>query len=406
MSDGDGPGPVLRTAWQLAQDYLDGLPERHVGARADSLSITERLDPVLHDEGVAPDLVVRELAEAVGPGLVASSGPRYFGFVMGGALPASIGADWLAAAWDQNAVLHATSPAAAAVERVAGAWILDLLGLPREASFGLPGGAGLANAVALAAARHRVLERVGWDVEGRGLFGAPEIDVIIGDEAHATLESALQYLGLGRERVVRVATDGQGAMRADAFAASAAHRTRPTIVCAQAGNVNTGACDPLGPIGEVTRSLPNAWLHVDGAFGLWAAASPRSRHLVAGAERADSWATDAHKWLNVGYDCGFVATRDPDAHRAAMATTAAYLVHDSSRRDGWDWVLDSSRRARGFALYAALRSLGRDGVRDLVERCCALARRMAARLSAEPGVRDPERGRAQPGARALQPTRV
>jgi glutamate/tyrosine decarboxylase-like PLP-dependent enzyme len=386
MSDREMAGPLLREAWRLAQDYLGGLAGRHVGSRADSTSIMERLATDLPATGVPADAVIRELAEAVEPGLVAASGPRYFGFVIGGALPASIGADWLAAAWDQNAVLHSTSPAAAAVEQVAGEWLLDLLGLPPGASFGLPGGAGLANAVALAAARHRVLERVGWDVEARGLFGAPEISVIIGEEAHATLVTALGYLGLGRERVVRVQADEQGRMRADAFSDAIRPIEGPTIVCAQVGNVNTGACDPVEPIADLMAGLPNAWLHVDGAFGLWAAASPRFAHLVVGVKRADSWATDAHKWLNVGYDCGFVATRDSDAHRAAMSTTASYLVQDPTRRDGWDWVLDSSRRSRGFALYATIRSLGREGIEALVERCCDLARRMAERLAGHPGV--------------------
>jgi glutamate/tyrosine decarboxylase-like PLP-dependent enzyme len=386
MKDREETGAVLREAWRLAQDYIDGLAARHVGARADAPAIMKRLQTALPLEGMSPDLVIRELADAVEPGLVAASGPRYFGFVIGGAMPASIGADWLAAAWDQNAVLHVASPAAAAVEQVAGEWLLDLLGLPLDASFGLTGGAGLANAVALAAARHRVLERVGWDVEARGLFGAPEISVFIGEEAHATLETALQYLGLGRERVIRVPTDRQGRMRADALRDAIHPVGSPIIVCAQVGNVNTGACDPLEPIADAMLSLPNAWLHVDGAFGLWAAASRRYRHLVAAVARADSWATDAHKWLNVGYDCGFVATRDHAAHRAAMTTTAAYLVQDPARRDGWDWVLDSSRRARGFALYATLRSFGRDGVEALVERCCDLALRMADSLSQHPGV--------------------
>jgi glutamate/tyrosine decarboxylase-like PLP-dependent enzyme len=326
------------------------------------------------------------MARAVEPGLVASAGPRYFGFVFGGALPASVGADWLAAAWDQNAVLHAASPAASAVEQVAGEWILDMLGLPADAGFGLPGGAGLANTVALAAARHALLAREGWDVEARGLYGAPEITVFVGEEAHATLETALQYLGLGRERVERVPADGQGRMRADALVEAIGRVTGPTIVASQAGNVNTGACDPFGSIADALEGHRNAWHHIDGAFGLWAAVSPRHRHLTEGIERADSWATDAHKWLNVGYDCGFVACRDREAQRSAMTTRAAYLVHDEDRRDGWDWVLDSSRRARGFALYAALRSLGREGVRDLVERCCALAQRMAGRLTEAPGV--------------------
>ena len=386
MTDPSEQGRTLGVAHELASQYLRGLPDRHVGPHTDSVAIIEALGRTLADDGLPPDVVIRQMAEAVEPGLVASSGPRYFGFVFGGALPASIGADWLAAAWDQNAVLHAASPAAAAVEQVAGEWLLELLGLPPDSGFGLPGGAGLANVVALAAARHAVLARVGWDVEARGLYGAPEITLLIGAQAHATLESALQYLGLGRDRVVRVPTDEQGRMRADAFDGLVAGLQGPTIVCTQAGNVNTGSCDPIAHVADRLEGVPNAWHHVDGAFGLWAAASPRYRHLVDGVERADSWATDAHKWLNVGYDCGFVACRHPEAQRAAMSTRAAYLIHDPSQRDGWDWVLDSSRRARGFALYATLRSLGRKGVRDLVERCCTIAQGMAGRLADVPGV--------------------
>jgi glutamate/tyrosine decarboxylase-like PLP-dependent enzyme len=386
MSDPSEETRTLEVALEIASEYLRGLSGRHVGPRADSVEIMAALGGELADEGIAPDTVIRRMAEAVEPGLVASSGPRYFGFVFGGALPASIGADWLAAAWDQNAVLHAASPAAAALEQVAGEWLLDLLGLPLDSGFGLPGGAGLANVVALAAARHAVLAREGWDVEARGLYEAPEITLLIGAEAHATLESALQYLGLGRDRVVRVPTDEQGRMRADAFSSLIASVEGPLIVCSQAGNVNSGAFDPIAQIADHLEGKPNTWHHVDGAFGLWAAASPRYRHLVDGVERADSWATDAHKWLNVGYDCGFVACRDPEAQRAAMSTRAAYLIHDPSQRDGWEWVLDSSRRARGFALYATLRSLGRNGVRDLVERCCAIAHGMADRLAEAPGV--------------------
>jgi glutamate/tyrosine decarboxylase-like PLP-dependent enzyme len=386
MTSGSEHERALGAAFELAIAYIDALPDRHVGPRADAEAIMAALGRTLPREGLSADVVIRQMAEAIEPGLVASSGPRYFGFVVGGALPASMAADWLAAAWDQNAVLHAASPAAAAAEQVAGEWIVDLLGLPAGVGFGLPGGAGLANVVALATARHAVLAREGWDVEAHGLYGAPEISVLIGDESHATLESALQYLGLGRERVVRVPTDEQGRMSAEAFDALIARVSGPTIVCTQAGNVNSGAFDPIAHVADRLESEPNAWHHVDGAFGLWAAASPRLRHLVEGTERADSWATDAHKWLNVGYDCGFVACREPEAQRAAMSTQAAYLIHDASRRDGWEWVLDSSRRARGFALYATLRSLGRNGVRDLVERCCAIAERMASRLAEAPGV--------------------
>lgn len=380
--------PLLERTAALAGEYLAGLPERHVGAREDAAAVAERLRVPLSDAGEDPLRVVERLARDVDPGLVASAGPRYFGFVIGGAVPASVAADWLTAAWDQNTATHIMSPAAAAAEQVAGEWMKELLGIPAEASHGLPTGAGLGNTVGMAAARHALLGRLGWDVEARGLYDAPRIEVLIGAEAHATILTGLQYLGLGRDRVTRVAVDEQGRMRADALAdALAGAAGRPALVCAQAGNVNTGAFDPLGPIASAVRGHSNAWLHIDGAFGLWAAVVPRLRHLVAGSERADSWATDAHKWLNVGYDCGFVAVRDPDAHRVAMATSAAYLLASGTNREGWEYVLDSSRRARGFALYATLRSLGRDGVRDLVERCCALASRMADTLASVPDVR-------------------
>ena len=369
---------ALRRAAEIGFDYLSKLPERAVGARADAATIASRLGD-LADEGMDPTRVVEELATAVDPGLVGSLGPRYFGFVIGGQLPASAAADWLTAAWGQNAALHASSPAGAAVEQVAGRWMLDLLGLPADASFGLPTGAGLGNTVGLAAARHAVLARHGWDVEARGLYNAPEITVVVGEEAHATLSTALQYLGLGRERVVRVPVDDQGAVLADAARDAIVAVDGPLIVAIQAGNVNSGAFDPAATVADAVASHPNAWVHVDGAFGLWAAVSPSLRHLVEGVDRADSWSTDAHKWLNVGYDCGFVAVREADAHRAAMATSASYLMR-SEQRENWEWVLDSSRRARGFILYAALRSLGRSGVRALVERCCALARRMADQL--------------------------
>ena len=376
---------ALRRAAELGLDFVDGLPERHVGSRTDAATLVSRLGGPLPEDGTDPVAVVEALAEAVDPGLVASAGPRYFGFVVGGALPASAAADWLTTAWGQNAVVHALSPAAAAAEQVAGQWMLELLDLPRDASFGLPTGAGLGNAVGLAAGRHAVLARAGWDVEARGLYGAPEITVITGEEAHATLLTALQYLGLGRDRVVRIPTDEQGRMSAPEAAAAVLRTDGPLIVAAQAGNVNTGAFDPIGQIADALASRPNAWLHVDGAFGLWAAVSPRLRHLVEGVDRADSWSTDAHKWLNVGYDCGFVAVREPEAHRAAMATSASYLMRGEDR-ENWEWVLDSSRRARGFPLYAAIRSLGRSGVQALVERCCDLAAMLADRLRGGDGV--------------------
>jgi glutamate/tyrosine decarboxylase-like PLP-dependent enzyme len=376
---------ALRRAAEIGIDYLASLSDRHVGPRADAATIGERLPAELPEGPTDPIAVIEELASAADPGVVASVGPRYFGFVVGGQLPAAAAADWLTTAWGQNAVVHALSPAAAAAEETAGAWMLELLGLPSDASVGLPTGAGLGNAIGLAAARHAVLAREGWDVEAGGLYGAPEITVIIGEEAHATLLTALQYLGLGRDRVVRVPTDDQGQMVADAARAAIDAVDGPVIVAAQAGNVNTGGFDPVGEIASALEGHPNAWLHVDGAFGLWAAVSPRLRHLVDGVERADSWSTDAHKWLNVGYDCGFVAVRDPSAHRAAMSMTASYLMR-SEQRENWEWVLDSSRRARGFVLYAAIRSLGREGIEALVERCCALAARMADRLREVDGI--------------------
>jgi glutamate/tyrosine decarboxylase-like PLP-dependent enzyme len=330
--------------------------------------------------------VVRDLVAAATPGLVATGSGRFFGFVIGGATPAALAADWLATAWDQNAGLHATSPAAATVEEVAGRWLVDLLGLPPHASFGFVTGAQLANLTALAAARHEVLRRVGWDVETHGLVGAPPIRVFAGAGRHDTIDRALRFLGLGTGSIVAVEADGQGRMRVDALRTALATHSGPAIVCAQAGNVNSGSVDPLGPIVDLAHAA-GAWVHVDGAFGLWGMASPATRPLLAGVERADSWATDAHKWLNVPYDSGLVFCAHPAAHRAAMSVRAAYLIHSASGdRDPLDHNPEFSRRARGFAVYAALRALGRSGVADLVDRCCALARRFADRLSAADGV--------------------
>lgn len=376
---------ALRTATRLGLAFRDSLSERHVGARLSASELIARLPSSLPERGMDPAAVIEELAAAVEPGLVASLGPRYFGFVTGGQLPAATGADLLTTAWGQNAVVHGSSPAAAAVETVVGSWLLDALGLPADASVGLPTGAGLGNVVGLAAGRHALLERAGWDVESRGLYGAPEITVVVGAEAHVTLLTALQYLGLGRDRVIRVPTDSQGRMLAEDARAAIESVAGPLLVAIQAGNVNSGAFDPAGHIADATAGHPNAWMHVDGAFGLWAVASPRLRHLAAGVERADSWSTDAHKWLNSGYDCGIVVVRDPRAHRLAMSAHAPYLM-PGAERDNWEYVLDSSRRGRGFILYAALRTLGREGIGALVEHCCALASQMATRLRTVEGV--------------------
>ena len=376
---------LLRHTADLAIEFLDGLPERRVGPTASIEELRTALGGPLPERGEEPREVVERLARSADSGLVGMAGPRYFGFVIGGHVPAALAADWLTSTWDQNATLYVTSPANSVAEEVAAAWLLEVLDLPRTASVGFTTGCAMASFTALAAARHTVLQRAGWDVEARGLFGAPEIDVVVGEEVHVTILAALQYLGLGRERVEKVATDAQGRMDAASLHRVLAGCRGPLIVCAQAGNVNTGAFDPLAEIGAAVRER-GGWLHVDGAFGLWAAASPSLAHLVRGAAGADSWATDGHKWLNVPYDSGIVIVNDAESHRAAMTIAAAYLVQTEGReRDPFDYVPEFSRRARGFTVWAALRSLGRQGIAELVERCCALARRFAERLG-QPGI--------------------
>jgi len=381
---------VRRTA-DLAAAYLTGVDERPVAPPVDPEELWARLGGPLPEHGSAPEAVVEWLADAVDPGLVASAGPRYFGFVMGGSQPAALAADWLTSTWDQNAGLFVRSPAAAVAEEIAGAWLLDLFGLPRDAGVGFTSGGTMANFTALAAARHAVLRDAGWDVEERGLGGAPEVHVLASDESHVTAYGSLQMLGLGRGRALRIPTDDQGRMRADALATALARLTGPTIVSAQAGNVNTGSFDPLPEIGAAVQAHRDrgnpTWFHVDGAIGLWAAACPALRHLTAGLELADSWTTDAHKWLNVPYDSGLVFVRDVAAHRAAMSFGGHSLVeHVEGGRDPYDFVPESSRRARGFVVLASLKALGRDGLIDLIERCCALARRFADRLAADPDI--------------------
>ncbi|HWK29422.1 MAG TPA: pyridoxal-dependent decarboxylase [Solirubrobacter sp.] len=357
-----------------AEAFLSSLPERRVGHRA----APDALRVELTDDGVDPAQVLDELVAAADPGIVATAGPRYFGFVTGGVLPAALAADWMTSVWDQNAHLWIGSPAASVVEEVVEGWVLSLLGLPATASVGIVTGAQMANVTCLAAARDTVLKRAGWDAASQGLIGAPPLTVIAGAEAHATIFSALRMLGLGREGARLVAVDDQGAMLPDALERALADAGPATIVCAQAGNVNSGAFDPLEAIAELCA---DAWLHVDGAFGLWAAASPRLRELVRGVERADSWATDAHKWLNVPYDGGLAIVADRAAHRGALGLSAAYLSA-GAQRDNYDYTPEASRRARGFAIYAALRSLGRRGLAELIERNCAQAARFAELLRA------------------------
>ncbi len=374
---------LARTA-EIAAGFLAGVGERPVRATATRAELLAALGGELPAEGQAPEAVLEHLAREAQPGVIGIAGPRYFGFVIGGSLPAALAADWLTSTWDQNAGIYAAGPAASVVEEVVGAWLIDLFGLPRGTSFGLTTGCQMAHVACLAAARHRVLQRVGWDVEAHGLAGGPGIDVVVGGEAHATIGTALQYLGLGRSRAIVAETDGQGRLRPDSLAEVLPAGDRPLIVCLQAGNVNTGAFDDFGPAIDLVRERrPDAWIHVDGAFGLWATASPRLRHLAAGLERADSWATDGHKWLNVPYDCGFALVRDADAHAAALSPQgAAYIVYGETERDEFRWVPEYSRRARGFASWAALRQLGRAGVAEMVERHVDLAVRMADGLRA------------------------
>ena len=378
---------LARTA-EIAADYLDSLDVRPVGVPVDLDALRATLGGPLPDGPSDPLGVVEGLAAAADPGLVASAGPRFFGFVVGGSLPAALGAEWLASAWDQNAGLYVISPAAAVAEEVAAGWLVDLLDLPVGTSVGFVTGATMANFTALAAARHGVLARVGWDVERQGLQGAPPVTVITHAGTHVTVYASLQMLGLGREGagVRKIAADDQGRMRPEALREALATIDGPAIVCLQAGNVSTGEFDPFEQLIPIAHER-GAWVHIDGAFGIWAAAVPSLQWLMRGYREADSWSTDAHKWLNVPYDSGIVFVRDAASHHAAMTLGAEYYVETSgSERDGYNWTPESSRRARGFSVLAALRSLGRSGLVDLVERDCALARRFAEGLAVGPRV--------------------
>ncbi|MGH3557957.1 MAG: pyridoxal phosphate-dependent decarboxylase family protein [Mycobacterium sp.] len=377
----------LTVAAQHAQAFLSTLDERPVAARTDASYVREALGGALPERGEDPTAVIDALVAGADPGLVASAGPRYFGFITGGALPAALAADWLVSAWDQCAAVHSLSPAAAAIEEVTAAWILDLLGLPATSSVGFVTGGQGANTTCLAAARHAVLARAGWDVEKDGLIGAPPLRILCGEHAHATIDTALRLLGLGANTPIRIAADDQGRMKPEALGDALAQAEKPTIVCAQAGNLATGAFDAFEPIADACATH-NAWLHIDGAFGLWAAAAPATRYLIRGVERADSWAVDAHKWLNVPHDAGMAIVADAEAHVAAMRLAdGPYYVIDSGQRDNTNYVPESSRRARVVPIYAAIRSLGREGVAELIERNCAQARHMAERLAAIPGAK-------------------
>ncbi len=367
---------LIMDAARRAADYVAGLGARGAAPDAAAVGRLNGFDIPLQEEPLAPETVLSELDELGSLATVASAGPRYFGFVTGGSLPAALAAGILATAWDQNAVFRVASPTAAVLEDVCRKWLVDLLRLPGDAGIGFVTGATMANFSALAAARHALLARAGWDVEARGLFGALPITVVVGAEVHVSVLKALSLLGLGRERVIRVPVDGQGRMRSDVFPELA----EPAIVCIQAGNVNTGAFDPALEIcARAQRS--GSWVHVDGAFGLWAAACPDRAHLATGIAEADSWATDAHKWLNVPYDSGIVFVREPDHLKAALSSSAAYLIAGDTREPG-HYTPELSRRARGIEVWAALRSLGRSGLSALIERNCRYARTFAEGLTA------------------------
>jgi glutamate/tyrosine decarboxylase-like PLP-dependent enzyme len=377
---------LMRTANEVA-DYRGGVARGRVFPDVATAELRAGFGGPLPANGTPAPRVIDDLVAAASPGLVATTGPRYFGFVIGGALDSATAADQLAAGWDQPAYNALSAPAAAVVEEATGEWLKELLEIPATASFGFVTGAQAANTVGLAAARHHVLREVGYDVERDGLIGAPRVRVVASEERHGTVDRSLRFLGFGSALVEEVAADGNGAIDVDRLGDVLATGQRgPTIVVLQSGNVNTGACDDLAGAAAVAKEH-GAWVHVDGAFGLWAAASPTTRHLVAGIERADSWGCDGHKWLNVPYDSGYVFCAHPDVHAAAMAYTGAYLGlpgADAVRAPG-DFVPESSRRARGFATWAALRELGREGVSELVDRCCALAARFADQLSAAEG---------------------
>lgn len=377
---------VMQRAYEHAISYLDSLPERRVGPDVTVEQLRRALGGPLPIGGMDATTVIDELVRDADPGVMGTAGPRFFGFVIGGSLPAALAADWLTSTWDQNAGLYAASPSASVVEEISASWLIELFGLPAGVSTAFVTGAQMAHFTSLAAARHHVLAAQGWDVEAQGLVGAPPIRVLASDEHHSTVDRALRYLGLGTACIESIATDAQGRASTVDMITALRSSSGPTIVCLQAGDVNSGAFDEIGPICDAAHEV-GAWVHVDGAFGLWARTSGASRHLTEGMEKADSWTTDGHKMLNVPYDSGYAFCAHPDSHNAAVAVHASYLIHAEGRqRDQVDWTPEFSRRARGFATYAAIKFLGRSGIEEMVDRMCAHARRFAEGLSAEPGV--------------------
>ncbi len=370
---------ALNVAFERAVSHLDQLEESSVAATVDAETLRARLNKPLNNRSLPPQLVVEELARDVQGGLLGSAGGRFFGWVIGGTLPAAVAADWLTSAWQQNAALYACSPAAAVAEETVGWWLKDVLGLPQTASFALVTGCQMAHVTCLAAARHALLSKQGWDVERDGLYGAPPIHILSSGERHASFERAVRLLGFGQAHIKLLPVDDEGRLLPDALAEELRREQGPTLVLLQAGDINIGAYDSFETLIPIAKQY-GAWVHVDGAFGLWAAASPKLRYLVKGIEAADSWATDGHKWLNVPFDSGFAFVADQEAHRASLAIRAAYLTHAADARDQMDWNPEWSRRARAFPAYAALRQLGRDGVTALIDRCCQHAYSLVTRI--------------------------
>jgi glutamate/tyrosine decarboxylase-like PLP-dependent enzyme len=376
---------VLPDTCRIAEAYLANLESASVASTVDLKTLRLRLGKELASHGLPAEQVIHDLVADVEGGILGSAGGRFYGWVIGGSLPAALAADWLTATWDQNAGTYACAPAAAVVEEVAGAWLKQILGLPAQATFALVNGCQMAHVTCLAAARNGVLAQHGWDVEQKGLWGAPAIRIVSSDQRHGTVEGAVRLLGMGRQQIIDVATDKFGHVLPEALREELQRSSgSPVIVVLQAGDINTGAYDNLELLIPMAKSH-GAWVHIDGAFGLWAGASPRLAHFVKGVERADSWATDGHKWLNVPYDCGYAFVAHPEPHQAAMSLRASYLTHDADARDQIDWNPEWSRRARGFPTYAALRQLGREGVADLIERCCRHAHSIATRIGQLPG---------------------
>ena len=381
-------GRTLRSVAGVVEEYRAGLATRPVREDASIEELRALVHAPVPEDGADTDVVLGDLAKVQRAGAVGSAGPRYFGFVIGGSHPAALGADWLTSGVDNNGGLYSCSPAGSVIEETAARWVVDLLRLPPETTVGFVTGCQMANFVGLAAARHHQLRDAGWDVEVRGLHDAPRVRVLAGAERHATIDIAARYLGFGTEAIEVVDVDDQGAMRAEALAAVLARGSGPAIVCAQAGNISTGACDPFADIAGIAHEH-NAWVHVDGAFGLWAAATEDRRELMRGVEECDSWATDAHKWLNVPYDCGIALCRHRDDHVGALGAQASYLIQGGAAApyDPFEWTPEFSRRSRGVTVYAVIRALGRAGIAQRISEGCSHARRFAERLSGHDGVR-------------------